>query len=1409
MNRPLTLTIRSVILLLGLMLSACNGSHSGFPSAGCGQPDNPCVPHLVALEITPFDQTLDVGVTQPYRAVAIYSDDRKADVTAETVWQVIDGNVARIDTNGLLASLAVGETRVRGEFDGVTSEARLVVVNKTLQSLRLTPVESLTLVGLTQQYEALALYQDGSEHPITDVAQWTVADSAVANLIGAGRVNALATGDTQVIVSWKEEQQSARLVVLDAEPVALEVTPSDASIPLGTSIQMHSALVLAEQQRIDVTNEVVWALDAQYLEAMDEANHPGLVKGVAVGLGMLEATLTLPKQSFGVVTGINVTDASVTALQLTPVDGVYPAGTTGTYTALAYYSDGHTRDVTREAIWRSSETDVVQMVNAGSEAGDAVALQPGNSQIQASFGGVEATTGVTITDAVLTSIQVSPPVASAPVGVSVAYQALGVFSDGHIQDLTQRVSWQSSDVSVAEFSGSGALANRTLALKPGSTTITARFAGLEGEAVQTVTDATLESLRISPAQIELPVGVESRLHAIARYTDGHEETVSERASWSTAQPEMLWLVAAGPDAGGIQGQRPGTATVEAAFGGLSASAEITLSEAEPVALTVTPSLASTPIGRTQPFQALLSYTDGSVRDVTQFSQWQSDQPTLATVGSRGGAAGLAQGHAVGDATLQANYQGLSGSGKLSVTDAVAESLSITPYRASTLIGGQVGYTASARFSDGSDHDVTTEVNWQSQSSAIAVIDATGQATGLSAGSADILASLPGTLLEADASLTVLSPTLSLVSLQVFPYRDSVLIGDSLAFEAEAIFSDGSKQRVTDQVAWRSLSANAVINSTGVAEGLTEGQATIEAVLGYQGQLHQAQASLFVLAPTVSIKDFSLAPFRASVLVDGTQPYTATLTLEDGTRLDVSDKVGWQSGEAATATLTQQGVATGHRGGATQVQASFALNGVLYQAQAELWVTEESVSINALQVRPGQTDLLLGSGISLQAYAQLDDGSEQKVSSDVSWQSADPDIASVAPGGHVIANGVGETVITATRGYQGQLYQAQAHVRVKAPEVQLLALDLSPRQQTILVNGTAAYRATALMDDGRRIDVSDQVQWSIDDTTVAAQLASDGQFLGLKDGETTVQARYQYAGQSYLGVGQLKVLGPMVSVVSVEIVPSQLKMPVGSTRQLYATARFDDGSVVDVSDTAIWSPGNDTIAKVDSTGFVYGVKTGRTPINGAVNVGSWVNASINATITDPNDTVSTVRYTPDNQTILKDGLLQLNATAIWVDGTEVDVTADAVWEAFDPTIAVLTDLPGQVRGIAEGVAAFRGQYTVGNRTYAGTLEVTVKGSAVTITGIRIEPDAPTIQVGTIQPLTATAELSDGTEVAITQYAAWISSDNRVATFSGADGVVYGLEEGSATLSAQLNLSGVSYRGQTTVTVVERTRAFEPQ
>src|SRR5690606_11364929 len=94
--------------------------------------------------------------------------------------------------------------------------------------------------------------------------------------------------------------------------------------------------------------------------------------------------------------------------------------------------------------------------------------EPGALTITAELDGVQGTASLTVTDAIMTGLAISPLVASVPLGVSQTYVATASFSDGTTQDVSNTAAWSSSDEAVATMSGATA---RTLAL--GATTIDA------------------------------------------------------------------------------------------------------------------------------------------------------------------------------------------------------------------------------------------------------------------------------------------------------------------------------------------------------------------------------------------------------------------------------------------------------------------------------------------------------------------------------------------------------------------------------------------------------------------------------------------------------------------------------------------------------------------------------------------------------------------------------------------------------------------------------------------------------------------------------------------------------------------------------------------------------------------------
>ncbi|MGZ6005541.1 MAG: galactose oxidase-like domain-containing protein [Candidatus Saccharimonadales bacterium] len=84
------------------------------------------------------------------------------------------------------------------------------------------------------------------------------------------------------------------------------------------------------------------------------------------------------------------------------------------------------------------------------------------------------------------------------------------------------------------------------------------------------------------------------------------------------------------------------------------------------------------------------------------------------------------------------------------------SIAVTPTSPSIAVGATQQFTATGTYSDSSTQDLTNQVAWTSEKTAVATISASGLATGVSAGSTTISAALGG--VSGSAALTVQSST---------------------------------------------------------------------------------------------------------------------------------------------------------------------------------------------------------------------------------------------------------------------------------------------------------------------------------------------------------------------------------------------------------------------------------------------------------------------------------------------------------------------------------------------------------------------------------------------------------------------------------------------------------------------------
>jgi hypothetical protein len=143
--------------------------------------------------------------------------------------------------------------------------------------------------------------------------------------------------------------------------------------------------------------------------------------------------------------------------------------------------------------------------------------------------------------------------------------------------------------------------------------------------------------------------------------------------------------------------------------------------------------------------------------------------------------------------------------------------------------------------------------------------------------------------------------------------------------------------------------------------------------------------------------------------------------------------------------------------------------------------------------------------------------------------------------------------------------------------------------------------------------------------------------------------------------------------------------------------------------------------------------------------------------------------------------QLTATARMSDGTTQDVTRTAAWDTSNPALATVSPT-GMVTILGGGELDVRATY----RGVMGSLHLLaarVPVVSIAITGAMFAT--------TTFPLTATANLADGSQQDVTRVATWTSSDATIATVSSS-GVMTVVRNGEVDIQATYqSVSGTSH------------------
>lgn len=533
--------------------------------------------------------------------------------------------------------------------------------------------------------------------------------------------------------------------------------------------------------------------------------------------------------------------------------------------------------------------------------------------------------------------------------------------------------------------------------------------------------------------------------------------------------------------------------------------------------------------------------------------WESSNPEVLTVDQNG----FVTFHTPGNATVicQTEDTGTDGINLVATCDFVVEQ----PVTKVTLdftdltlkIGEQFRLTALVEPGDATNK----ELIWISSNESIVTVDETGLLTAVAGGDAAILVQSVDSGVTALCNVKVYQPV---TSVTISNTTMEVRKGTEFWLHATALPSNADNPAIS----WSTAnSAIATVDQTGKVTTLAAGETIITATSVDTGEY--ANCRLTVLEPVTGI----------SLNITSTSIYKNTrfVLIPTVTPLDADNKsVTWTSSDPDIASVDNNGVVTGLKGGKCIILATTVERGLVASCEVEVWEFIESIKINGTtgNINYGETRILTA-----------DVTPETATNLGVVWSSSNPSVLQVTDRGLITAVGYGTATIYATAADGSGVYD-QAEFRCIKP---VTSIDVSQSYVTMLEGNTVNVTATVNPPDA----TIREIRWTSSDESIA--------FVDLNGGITGVKAGicYVYATSTDGNniVATIKVtVRPLIPATSVQIGSGSQTLLVGQNVSLKYRVRPSNST-----DNVQWMSSDPYVATVNSNGVVTAVGQGNCQI----------------------------------------------------------------------------------------------------------------------------------------------------------------------------------------------------------------------
>ena len=863
---------------------------------------------VASIAVTPTTLSLVQGATGQLAARLL---DAQGNVLTGRVVSWISGapSVADVDANGLVTAIGPGSALIIATSGGVRATVSVTVTAAAVSKVTVSPPTASLAQGRTLQLSVSITDSRGA--PMAGkVATWQSSDPTVATVSSTGLFRAVAPGSATITATADGVSGTASVTVTLVPVASVAVSPSNASLVTGRTLQLSLTLEDASGNPLSVSGRSVsWSSSATSVASVSTT---GVVTGTTAGSATITATVDGKSGS----ASLSVTDIAVSSVTVSPATAQLAVGGTRQFSAAARDASGGA--ITgRPVSWSSSNTAVATVSSTGLVS----AIAAGTAQVVATISGVQGSATATVTTVPVASVSVTPSSASLTIGGTAQLSATAKDANGNTLS-GRTATWSSDDNAVATVDANGLVT----AVGAGSAKVTATIDGVSASATITGAAVAAASVAVSPSTVSVAEGATTTLTATVKDAQGN--TLAGRAlTWSSDDAAVATVSSSGV----VTGISPGTATITAtAAGGTapSGSSTVTVTMAPVLSLTISPANPTITVGRTLALTATLL---GAVPNVPlpiagRTLTWSVANSAVATISSAGVVTGVSAGTTTVTASAASLGQATPATATVTLSVAApsvagASRVVISPLTGTVHAGTLYARAVSAQALDASGAVMPNEaISWStSDPAALAVASTSAQGATLTAQGAPtsgirVIASTSGSSPVAD-TLTISTDFVPVASVTVAPTSVTLVFGTSQTVVATALDSAGNaigsangNPLGTRSVAWTSTDTRtATVSSTGVISALKRGNATVEARVGSVGP---ATVAVTVTNPSGSsvVSSVAVSPSSVTLVQGGTATLQAVALDGNGNAL-TGEPIAWSVNGTVATLSTTTGAAT--------------------------------------------------------------------------------------------------------------------------------------------------------------------------------------------------------------------------------------------------------------------------------------------------------------------------------------------------------------------------------------------------------------------------------------------------------------------------------------------------------------------